>query len=247
MVLREIVEIDEELCDGCGLCVPACAEGAIAIVDGTARLVSEIYCDGLGACLGHCPRGAITVVKREAPGFDEEAVARHRSGDAPRPAAARLVELSSARPEPLAPGGGCPGSRAQAWKPDKTPGTGCSALAQWPVQLHLLPPQAPFLRGKELVVAAACSAFAAGDFHLRFLEGRAIAIACPKLDTNQEVYLEKLAAMASGGGITGIHVVIMEVPCCSGLLRLVEGAMDRVGATIPVRRTVLGIRGQQTG
>lgn len=244
MAIREIIEIDDELCDGCGLCVPACAEGAIAIVDGKARLVSEVYCDGLGACLGHCPQGAITVVRREAPEFDEAAVVRHLGADAGPAQPQPLVELSLTPPGAPAAGGGCPGSRAMAWEAGETAPGGQSALAQWPVQLHLLSPAAPFLRGKELVLAADCAAFAAGDFHARFLAGRALAIACPKLDSNQGVYLEKLAAMAGGGGITGIHVVMMEVPCCGGLHRLAESAVARAGAGIPVRRTVLGVRGQ---
>jgi NAD-dependent dihydropyrimidine dehydrogenase PreA subunit len=244
MAVREIIEIDEELCDGCGVCVPACAEGAIAIVDGKARLVSEVYCDGLGACLGHCPQGAITVVRRDAQEFDEAAVARHLGVTPPTAESQSLVELSLAPPKAPAAGGGCPGSRAMAWEAGDVVPAGRSALAQWPVQLHLLPPAAPFLRGKELVLAADCGAFAAGDFHARFLAGRALAIGCPKLDSNQEIYLEKLAAMAAAGGITGIHVVMMEVPCCGGLYSLAASAVDRARAEIPVRRTVLGIRGQ---
>lgn len=244
MAVREIIEIDEELCDGCGLCIPACAEGAIAIVDGKARLVSEVYCDGLGACLGHCPQGAITMVERETPDFDEAAVARHLGTSAPSPVRSPLVELSLTPRESAPAGGGCPGSRTMAWEAGEAPVGGRSALGQWPVQLHLLPPAAPFLRGKELVLAADCAAFAAGNFHPRFLAGRALAIACPKLDSDQEVYLEKLATMAVGGGITGIHVVMMEVPCCGGLHRLAEAAVARAGAAIPIRRTVLGVRGQ---
>ena len=244
MALREIIQIDEELCDGCGLCVPACAEGAIAVVDGKARLVSEVYCDGLGACLGHCPRGAITVVEREVPEFDEAAVARHLAARGGTEGPRGLVQLEVTPAGALAPAAGCPGSRTMSWEAG-TPAAGApSALAQWPVQLHLLPVEAPFLRGRELVLAADCAAFAAGDFHARYLQGRALAIACPKLDSNQEVYLEKLAAMAASGGITGIHVVMMEVPCCGGLHRLAEAAVARAGVAISVRRTVLGVRGQ---
>jgi len=241
--VREVIEIDEALCDGCGECVPACEEGAIRIVDGKARLVSEVYCDGLGACLGRCPRGAIRIVRREAPAFDEEAVRRHLAGI--RGATGPELPLVGAAAPAAAPA--CPGSRPASFEPVGRPVAGASALAQWPVQLHLLPPTAPFLAGRELVLAADCAAYAAGDFHARYLAGRSLAIACPKLDAGQDRYLEKLALMVRDGGVTGIHVITMEVPCCSGLLRLAEAAVRVAGAAVAVRCTVLGVRGEPLG
>ena len=245
MAVREVVEIDEELCDGCGDCVPSCAEGAIQIVDGKARLVSDVYCDGLGACLGHCPKGAITVVRREAEDFDSAAVGHH------------LAELqSNLRPSNGAglpvvgeqAAASCPGSRAVALRqPAGAPaaaGDLTSRLRQWPIQLHLLPPTAPFLEGAELLLAADCVAYAVGGFHQAHLDGRGLAIACPKLDSQQEAYVAKLAAMIDHGGIRGIEVMVMEVPCCRGLVQLAHAALAQASRTVPVRVTVVGIDGE---
>ncbi len=236
MTIREVITIDEALCDGCGLCIPSCAEGALAIVDGKARLVGDRHCDGLGACLGECPQGAISVVEREAEDF---------VGPAPNP------PVSAPSPQPS----GCPGSRAAAFVPF-APGVGPgtppvqpapSCLGHWPVQLHLLTPSAPFLANADLVLAADCAAFAAGDFHERFLRGKALAIACPKLDTRQESYVEKLIGMIDAAAIRSLTVVIMEVPCCGGLVRLAQAAAGRARRQVPITVTVLGTRGNVIG
>lgn len=235
MAVREIVRIDEELCDGCGDCVPACAERAIAIIDGTARLVGEVLCDGLGACLGHCPQGAITIERREAAPFDERAVAVHLAGDA--------VDDR--------PVGGCPSIRPRAVLPIGRPPTSPepssdarAGLRQWPVQLHLLHPAAPFLQQADLVLTADCVAVAHPDFHAELLRGRALAIACPKLDHGQDAYLEKLVTMIDHAGIRSLEVVVMEVPCCGGLVQLAARAARAADRDVPVTVTTVAIDGR---
>ena len=236
-IRRKIIRIDEAKCDGCGQCVPACAEGAIRIIDGKARLISDRFCDGLGACLGHCPRGAISIEERKSEPFDEEAVAAHRprSPDHPAPGSgcpsARLLDLSG-------PAGG-PTEPAAA----SSPGPG--ALRHWPVQLHLLPPTAPFLQGADLLVCAPCVPVAMPDFHARLLAGKAVAIACPKLD-NQTGYLDKLTAMFADAGLNGVTVARMSVPCCGGLRRLVRQARDLAGSSLPITDLVIGHNGYVT-
>jgi len=241
MALRDLVRIDEELCDGCGECVPSCAEGAIAIVDGKARLVDEALCDGLGACLGHCPQGAITVVQADAAPFDE-ALAH---GATPRPAAAAPPFAAPHGHDPMA--GGCPGSRMQEFAASGPVADGAprpSALRHWPVQLHLISPAAPAYRGADVLLAADCVAYAAGDFHRDFLAGRALAIACPKLDSQQETYVAKLAALIDGAGIRSLTVAVMEVPCCGGLVRLAQAAAAQARRSVPLRVVVVGVQGQ---
>jgi Pyruvate/2-oxoacid:ferredoxin oxidoreductase delta subunit len=246
-MLRKIVRIDEAKCDGCGDCVPSCAEGAIAIVGGKARLVGDVLCDGLGACLGECPQGAITVVEREADAFDELAVKAHLGRAAqPRP----RFNVLAANPEP-ATGGGCPGSRAMTIQrapraATGAPATGQSRLGQWPVQLQLVPVQAPFFRGADLLVAADCVPFAYARFHDEFLDGRAVVVGCPKLD-DVAPYAEKLAAIIAAGGVKSVTVVRMEVPCCAGLSRLAREAIAAVGGEIPFRDLVVGTDGQLRG
>ncbi|MGV8042554.1 MAG: ATP-binding protein [Thermoanaerobaculaceae bacterium] len=249
MATRKIIRIDEEKCDGCGLCATACAEGAIAIVDGKARLVSETYCDGLGACLGECPQGAISMVEAEAAPFDEVAVAAHLAaqGRAHAPVAAAPVSPAPALHAPTH--GGCPGSRAMSFAPPPQEGAAAigtrpSTLRQWPVQLHLLSPQAPYLAGADLLLAADCVAFSVGDFHKDWLAGKALAIACPKLDSNQEVYLDKLTAMIDRAQLNTITVMIMEVPCCRGLLQLARTAASRAQRKVPVKAVLAGLQGQ---
>ncbi|RKZ15083.1 4Fe-4S ferredoxin [bacterium] len=251
MATREIVHIEEDLCDGCGDCVPSCAEGAIRIIDGKARLIADNLCDGLGACLGHCPQGAIKVEKRNADEFDEEAVEKHLSAQGPM---APAPFPSTDAPVPLAPmSGGCPGSRMQSFGPP-TPGPAAglptanesaagTALRQWPVQLHLLSPGAPFLVGADLLLAADCAPFAMADFHGGLLADKALAIACPKLDQGQEIYLQKLVSMVDDAGINTITVAMMEVPCCGGLLNLAREAVARAGRKVPIKRVIVGTRG----
>jgi NAD-dependent dihydropyrimidine dehydrogenase PreA subunit len=249
MAVRQIIEIDEELCDGCGDCVSACAEGAIQLVDGKAKLVRDSYCDGLGACIGDCHTGAITIVEREAEGYDENEVAVHltkigRGHDGtptPRP-------LNVLNPTIAGGGGGCPGSRATTFQPPPVDAAGdvpvvASQLRHWPIQLHLVPPTAAFFHGADVLLAADCVPFAVGGFHEHYLTGHSLAIACPKLDHNQEIYLEKIVAMIDGAGIASMHVMVMEVPCCSGLVRLVDEARKRASRQVPVRCTVIGVDG----
>ncbi len=246
MAKRKIVEIDESKCDGCGLCVPGCAEGALQIVDGKARLVSEVYCDGLGACLGECPQDAIRIVEREAADFDEAAVARHLD-----------AALAPAAAPPRATHG-CPGSRAQSFslplagagndRPGATlPPTGtesgaASALQHWPVQLRLLSPGAPFLHGAHLLLVADCVPAAMPDFQ-RLLAGRAIALACPKLDDAQE-HVGRLAAILAQADVEAITVVHVEVPCCSGLRVIAQAAMNAAGRQVPLGDITISIRGE---
>lgn len=238
MAIREMVVIDEEKCDGCGLCVPSCAEGAIQIIDGKAKLVADNLCDGLGACLGDCPLGAITTERRDADEFDEKEVEK------------RLAELGRApisHPAPSAASGGCPSARIQAVTPAlskaDSAGSRPSELRQWPVQLHLVPPTAPFLRGADLLLAADCVPFAYADFHKDLLKNKALLIACPKLDDGQ-AYVEKLTQMFSQGGVRSLSVAIMEVPCCSGLVALVRQALANSGVELPLEIITVSVGGQ---
>lgn len=234
---RKIIEIDEALCNGCGACVTGCAEGALQIVDGKARLVSEVFCDGLGACIGECPTGALKIIEREAPEFDEAAVQEHL------------------KKQKMPPAGGCPGlqirfgeKKAAASSVPEVPGQVIpSELNQWPTQLHLVPPEAPFFKGRELVVLSTCSPSASPDVNWRFIRGRAIVIACPKLDRT-EGYVEKLAAILAANGIPKVIVVRMEVPCCGGLTMMVQEAARRSGrADLAVEEAVIGIDGVLKG
>jgi NAD-dependent dihydropyrimidine dehydrogenase PreA subunit len=257
MSLRKIIEIDEELCDGCGECVPSCAEGALQIIDGKARLVSDVLCDGLGACLGECPTGALQVIERQAPEFDEAAVEAHLGRPAPvRPPA---VPHAASRPAPMAAnaasaGHGCPGSAVRVFPLiDKTlaaappafaaDGT-ASKLRQWPVQLHLVPPTAPYFQGRDVLLAADCVPVAVADFHQSFLDGRGLAIACPKLDQHLDVYVAKLASMIDDANIRSLTVAIMEVPCCGGLLQMAVQAQRAASRKVPIRLVKVGIRGE---
>ncbi|NOY86564.1 MAG: 4Fe-4S ferredoxin [Deltaproteobacteria bacterium] len=252
MALRTVVQIDEEKCDGCGLCVPGCAEGALQIVDGKARLVSDIYCDGLGACLGECPQDAITLVDRDAARFDEEAVAKHlKSLSGPESTRGRSPENELPHEEPEPSVGGCPGSLSQAFdeRPAASPGPDAgnlvsvaSRLGNWPVQITLTPLKAPFFDQARLIIAADCVPFAYGDFHRRFLEERALLIGCPKLD-DTGVYLEKLTEIFRQNDLRSIEVVHMEVPCCSGLVQLVKQALEASGKDIPTTLYRVGVKG----
>ena len=285
---RNVVRIDESLCNGCGQCVSACAEGAIQLIDGKARLVSDVYCDGLGACLGECPQGAITIEEREAAAFDEKAVAQRQAAQKPAAASSggphthAAAQGESGKPAPGESGkpaaagfhapmaGGCPGAQARVLKSNARlatpPGAaaagaaslsssaaGCcaaaasgprpSALAQWPVQLHLVSPQAPYFADCDLLVAADCVAFAMGDFHESLLEGHSVAIACPKLD-NAGPYVDKLAAIFSHNHVRHLTVAIMEVPCCRGLEMMVNQALKKSGKDIPFTLKVISLDGQ---
>ncbi|MHB0960194.1 MAG: ATP-binding protein [Pirellulaceae bacterium] len=246
MIQRNIIEIDEAKCDGCGLCVPACEEGAIRVVQGKARVVSETYCDGLGACLGHCPRGAISIVQRAAAPFDAAAVAEHLQAvqtavsvdvqtSCPGMRSVPLPVLTSATPAP------CAGTAAS---PSRASHGQSSQLANWPVQLHLLSPGAPCLQGADLLLVADCVPFACAEFHGRVLDGRRpVAIGCPKLDDGQ-AYLQKLSQIVEIAKIRSITVVHMEVPCCSGLLRIAAAAAAHARSEILLHNIVVTVRGQ---
>jgi len=250
--VRKIVKIDEEKCNGCGACVPGCKEGALKIIDGKARLVSEVYCDGLGACLGECPVGAITIEERPAEAFDEVAVEHY------------LLQLQHEEEEETlacgcpsttvaefggAAAGGCPGSRMQELlrkveeEADGQAGTPQpSTLRHWPVQLTLVPVKAPFLQGADVLLAAHCTAFAYGGFHQDFLKNHALLIACPKLD-DVEAHLEKLTQLVAHSGLKSLTVAHMEVPCCSGLVWLAKKAIADSGRKVPLNEVTIGVRG----
>lgn len=236
-VVRRIIRIDGEKCDGCGQCADACHEGAIRIVDGKARLVSDSYCDGLGDCIGECPRGAISFETREAAPYDEEAVK------------ARMAQMSAGRRDDLPCG--CPGSavrdlREGDHKRDRAcacSGPAKSELINWPVQIRLVPENAPWLKGAELVVAADCTPFAFPDFHREFLAGgRVCLVGCPKLD-DAAAYAEKLGRIISANGIDSIIEVRMEVPCCGGLTRILEKACEDSGRNVSLKIFTIGVRG----
>ncbi|MBI5240912.1 MAG: 4Fe-4S binding protein [Elusimicrobia bacterium] len=232
---RKIIRIDESKCDGCGLCASACAEGAIRIIDGKARLVSETYCDGLGACLGECPRGALTIEEREALVFDEEAVKEHMKKEKP-------AEHTHA-----AHHGGCPSARMMDFGQVKVQGgstaPAASALTHWPVQLHLISPAAPYFEKADVVLAADCVAYALGGFHESYLKGRRLSIACPKLDADQDEYVEKVRSLIDDAKINTLTVMIMQVPCCSGLLAMAKSAAARAKRKVPVKAVVVGLKG----
>jgi len=223
-MIRKIIQIDEDKCNGCGLCARACHEGAIGMVEGKARLLREDYCDGLGDCLPACPTGAISFVVREAPAYDAAAVAE---AQAKRPA------------------GGCPGAAAAAIRRPQTqekapavPGQ----LSQWPVQIKLVPTQAPWFEGADLLIAADCTAFAYGNFHNDFIKGRITLVGCPKLD--QVDYSQKLAEILKNNDIRSITVVRMQVPCCGGMTYAVRRALEDSGKDIPCRVVVISPRGE---
>jgi NAD-dependent dihydropyrimidine dehydrogenase PreA subunit len=299
-MVREIIEIDEELCVGCGNCVPNCHQGALQIIDGKARLISDLMCEGMGVCVGHCPTGAMTIEKREAEPYDEEKVMEKIAAGGANVVRAHLEHLAqhgqteylsqaieylrehgidnplehascagqnapgaaSGHADGHAGGGGCPGAAARSLRP-ALHGDGTAArddggrsgreegpsapqasrLRQWPVQLHLLNPAAPYLQGADVLLAADCTAYACGDFHERFLKDKALAIACPKLDDGQESYLEKLVVMIDHARINTLSVLIMEVPCCRGLLAIAKAAADRATRRVPVKAVVLSVEG----
>jgi ferredoxin len=239
-VNRKIIEIDEELCDGCGLCVPSCAEGAIQIVDGKARLAAEKYCDGLGACLGECPNDALTIVEREVDEFDEEAVEEHLSS-----------KDQEETPQQATMACGCPSAQIQSFiqpascqeaNEPAVQESAVSALSHWPVQIRLIPPTAPFLKGADLLVAADCAPVAYPNFHQHFLKGKAVMVGCPKFDDVQD-YIQKFADIFNSADIKSVTVVVMEVPCCQGLPVIVEKGMEMSGKRIPVEKIVIGARG----
>ncbi|MGP1447023.1 MAG: ATP-binding protein [Candidatus Limimorpha sp.] len=265
---RNIISIDEERCNGCGHCAEGCHEGALQIIDGKARIVSELYCDGLGACIGECPVGAIRIEEKEVEAYDERAVMERIVPKGEHVILAHLrhlkdhgentlfqqgvgylrehdieIDLSS-----LMHGSGCPGAaqhifNAPSVRMSQDPQEIPSMLTHWPIQLHLLNPQAGVFNNADVVLAADCTAYACGAFHTRFLRNHRLAIACPKLDSNKESYVDKIVQMIDVARINTLTVVIMEVPCCSGLLQLAKMAVERAQRKVPVKKIVIGIQG----
>ena len=241
MATREIIRIDEEKCNGCGECVVACAEGAIDIVDGKARLVSEVYCDGLGACLGKCPEDALTIERREAVAFDEAAVQDRLKAQGVR------REGREALPMYIAPAQGCPSSQVRAFgpveaRPAPTGGPADAALGHWPIKLRLVPPGAPFLADADLALIADCVPFAFADLHRTYLPEHALVIGCPKFE-DPAFALERLTEILRDSGVRSLTVVHMEVPCCFGYWQLGRQALAASGRTIPLNQVVIGVRG----
>ncbi|KJR40422.1 4Fe-4S ferredoxin iron-sulfur binding domain-containing protein [Candidatus Magnetoovum chiemensis] len=271
---RQIIHIDQDKCTGCEMCVPGCPEGAIQIIDGKARLISDLFCDGLGACLGHCPEGAITIEEREAQPYSErlvmgnivkqganvikahlEHLKGHNQTEYLNEAIAFLEEKGLPIPinhEPHQTHShgqsmcGCPSSNAMSFAAPEgqDSGTRASKLTHWPIQLHLISPNAPYFQGTDLLMAADCTAFALGDFHKDYLKGKTLVIACPKLDTGIDVYIEKITALIDQAKINTLTVMIMQVPCCRGLLQIAQKALETASRKVPVKCIVVGIKGE---
>jgi Pyruvate/2-oxoacid:ferredoxin oxidoreductase delta subunit len=242
-IIRKIIRIDEEKCNGCGLCVPSCAEGAIRIADGKARLVAEKYCDGLGACLGECPVDALSVIDAEVDAFDEEAAGKHVESQ----------KMQKSDPPPVEPAlpCGCPSTLMQifpspavcqqASEPVSQTGH-ASALGHWPVQIRLVPSTAPFLKNADLLVAADCTPVACGRFHQDFLKGRVVLMGCPKFDDVQQ-YTDRFADIFRNNDIRSVTVLVMEVPCCQGLPAIVRKALSLSGRDVPLEVKIIATCG----
>ncbi len=301
---RQIINIDEEKCNGCGLCIPNCHEGALQLIDGKARLISDLMCDGLGACIGHCPEGAITIEEREAAPYDEELVMQDMIPKGKNTIIAHLKHLKDYKEfgyvkqgvrylqehkdeldfnldeviaevhgskenhsekvmaegeqsggchggSGQAHGGGCPGSQSQSFESvakeeekedDQAKVT--SRLAHWPVQMHLINPSAQQFQNADVLLSADCVAYAMGDFHRKYLEGKALAIACPKLDSNKEVYVQKLISLINEAKINTLTVMKMEVPCCGGILQMAQMAVENAKRKVPIKSITVGVQGE---
>lgn len=274
MAKRKIITIDHKKCNGCGECIPNCPEGAIQLIDGKARLISDIFCDGLGACLGHCPQGAISIEEREADSYDERRVMKNIVTQGKNTIIAHLqhlkehgeknylnealeylkeneinVEFNTETKTKTFQPQGCPGSQSISFKKDSAAQPTAnqsqpSQLRQWPVQMHLISPDANYFKQSDLLLAADCVAFSIGDFHQRFLSGKTLAIACPKLDSNKDVYLQKLIKLIDEAKINTITVVTMQVPCCTGLLLLAKKAVKGATRKIPLKHVMVSIKGE---
>jgi len=271
--MRKIIEITEEKCDGCGQCLPECPEGAIQIIDGKARLISDLFCDGLGACIGYCPTGAIQVIEREAEAYDERQVMENvvRQGtntikahlqhlydhgekefltqavtyleDNQLPVPEIEKQVAQCAEGPVYAGSGSSVLIEHIQLPAQSEEVP-SALSHWPIQMHLVSPMAPHFSNTDLILAADCVAYAIGSFHQKFLPRKTLTIACPKLDEQQQVYLEKLKTLIEVAKINTLTVMIMQVPCCRGLLMLAKEALDQSSRKIPVKLMVVGVQGE---
>lgn len=284
-MLRDIVKIDEKLCDGCGVCVPNCHEGALQIIDGKARLISELACDGLGACIGHCPQDAISVENREAEPYDESKVVEDMIKKGKNTLIAHFKHLKDHNEDDYikeglsclennkeklkfnlneikdiiypnkkeeqkcnTSSGGCPGTASKEFIKDKgssPAGEVKSQLSHWPVQLHLINPGAGYFKNSDLLIAADCTAYAAGNFHNEFLKGKTLAIACPKLDSNQEIYKEKIKDLIEKSEINTLTVLMMQVPCCGGLIQLVKQVTSKAIRKVPVKAIIIDPQGKE--
>ncbi len=245
LVKRKIIKIDEDLCTGCGNCVVDCAEGALKVIDGKARVVNEVFCDGLGACISGCPEGALKIIEREVLEFDEEAVEKHL--EAMKYNERAELELTQETFLEHSHQYGCPSAQTMVFEePEKQKeisGKIISTLRHWPVQMHLINPRAPHYQGADVLLSADCVGFSYGDFHRDFMKQKSIAIACPKLDQDKEVYIEKIKILIDDAKINTLTVVIMEVPCCSGLLALAQEGSKRANRKVPIKLVVVGIKG----
>jgi NAD-dependent dihydropyrimidine dehydrogenase PreA subunit len=291
-MIREIIQIDENKCNGCGNCIPNCHEGALQIIDNKAVLISDLMCDGLGACLGHCPEGALTIGKKEAGPYNEAMVMKQMVKKGKNVVIAHLKHLKEHDEREFLKEGvrflwenkelldfnpaevvekvhglkpvytvyqpvqhtthahACPGSTSKVFSQNTTPSQPDvpnvsigSALTHWPVQLHLINPDAVYFQNADLLVAADCTAFSNGDFHRTFLKNRKLVIACPKLDKGMDIYLQKLIRLINDAKINTITVIRMEVPCCGGLVQLVSESVSRSGRKVPVKEIVLSVEG----
>jgi len=243
-VTRKIIEINDDLCDGCGQCVPSCAEGALQIVDGKAKLVAEVYCDGLGACLGECPNDALRVVERDADEFDEHEVEKHLSS-VEKEAGLPVIPVMSGCPSGQIKTFARSGPHQEASGP-AAGGQPESALTHWPVQIRLVPPTAPFLKGADLLVVADCVPVAYPNFHKDFLKGKVVMVGCPKFD-DVPGYIQKFADIFKTADIRNVSVLVMEVPCCQGLPIILERGMEKAGKKIPMEKVVISARGDLLG
>jgi NAD-dependent dihydropyrimidine dehydrogenase PreA subunit len=272
---RKIIKIDEEKCTGCGLCIPNCPEGALQVIDGKVRLISDLFCDGLGACMGHCPEGAIAIEEREAEVYDEARVMENVIKGGRNVIKAHLEHLKEhneviylqqalnvlksknmeippgiEQEKPKAHHGGCPGAKMidlGTREKEKSAGSDInltSELKNWPIELTLLNPDAPYLKNADLLIAADCVAFAFPDFHRKFLAGKILTIFCPKLDKTIDEYIDKLSHIFKTADIKSITLVHMEVPCCFGTEKIVKTAMEKSGKDIPVERHVISLKGE---
>ncbi len=279
---RDVIEINEEKCNGCGNCIPGCPEGALQVIDGKVRLVADYLCDGLGACVGECPQDALKVVKKEVEEYDEKRVIKNIIKQGINTVKAHLkhlrdhgqdgylktalevlkennITVDEEEPAPYGHhshhehkghGGGCPGSRMidntkhSHHEHHADNGSAPSELRQWPVQLHLVSPAAPYFNGADVVLAADCVAFAMGSFHKDFLKGKALAIACPKLDSDIDVYVEKITAMVEQAKINTLTVVRMQVPCCGGLVQIAKTAVEKASRKVPIKAVTISLEGE---